>query len=376
MLDKDMIKQSLTLKDIEVILRDLGSKPPKPSLQGGLIFQTVCHNVSGGSYKLYYYSGDYNFKCYTGSSSGCGDSFDIFELVIRAKSIRGYNYSFPQAVEYVATLSGKRFTMNTKSVKNSFLINDWDFINNYKPKPKPTVELPSFSKEVLEVFRYLPHESWLSEGITWNTMKKFMISYYIKNDRIVIPHFDINGRLIGIRGRAMIEEEAENFKYMPLTVNGIMYRHLLQYNLYGLYENKENIRKHGKVVIFEGEKSVLKCEDMYDGFNWSLATCGSSISNWQRDMIVSLGVKEVIIAFDKEYNKVDSEEAKAYAKSIASICNKFTPYCRVFVLWDKDELLGYKDSPIDKGREVFEKLLKSKIEIITKEPIETIEGGY
>lgn len=33
----------------------------------------------------------------------------------------------------------------------------------------------------------------------------------------------------------------------------------------------------------------------------------------------------------------------------------------VYVLWDVENLLSYKDSPIDKGKDVFERLLKIKL---------------
>ena len=37
---------------------------------------------------------------------------------------------------------------------------------------------------------------------------------------ITIPHFDKDGRFIGLRGRALCEEEAERFgKYRPLKIN-------------------------------------------------------------------------------------------------------------------------------------------------------------
>lgn len=371
MLDKDRIKQSLTEQDINLLLKDLGSQPPRRDTQGNLIFQTVCHNVHGGSYKLYYYKEIYSFRCYT----DCGDTFDIFELVMRAKRVRGLIYSFPQAVSYVANLTGKMFKSNSfLRQENSLLIDDWDFINRYKRKKKPKVELPEYSKTVLQVFRYLPHMDWLKEGISWKTMQKFNISYYIRDDRIVIPHYDINGRLVGIRGRAMRQEDLDaGKKYMPLYIGGKLHNHPTAFNLYGLYENQKAIRKYGKVIIFESEKSVLKCEDFYGEDNFSVAVCGSTISNFQRDLIISQGAGEVFIAFDKEYTDHESQEAKDYAKKLLKLAHKFTPYCKTYVLFDEWELLEMKDSPADKGKEALEKLMKCKYEIETKKIREEIE---
>lgn len=371
MLDKDKIKQSLTDKDITLILTDLGSNPPCKDIHGNLIFQTVCHNISEGSYKLYYYKESQIFRCYT----DCSESFDIYELVMRAKRVRGFIYSFTQAVSYVAHLTGKHYsTTSFSSGNDSFLIDDWEFINRYKKKEKPKVELPEYPKTVLEVFINLPHISWLEEGISRKTIQKYNISYYLKDDRIVIPHYDIHGRLVGIRGRAMRQEDVDaGKKYMPLIVGGQLYNHPTAFNLYGLYENQEAIRRIGKVILFESEKSVLKCEDFYGDNNFSVAVCGSNISNYQRDLILSLGVREIFIGFDKEYTDYTSKEGIEYAEKLLKLAHKFTPYCRVYILFDRWDLLELKDSPADKGKEVLETLMKRKFEIETKKIKEEVE---
>lgn len=36
---------------------------------------------------------------------------------------------------------------------------------------------------------------------------------------------------------------------------------------------------------------------------------------------------------------------------------------KISVIWDEDNLLEYKDSPSDLGKHIFEKLLKSRIDI-------------
>lgn len=194
-------------------------------------------------------------------------------------------------------------------------------------------------------------------------MRKYGIAYYISGDRIVIPHYDINGNLIGIRGRAMKEEDLSIAKYMPLFINGKSLAHQLNFNLYGLYENKTAIKTLKKAIIFEGEKSVLKMYDYYNKYSCAVATCGNSISNYQRDLLISLGVDEVIIAYDKEYSDHTSEKAKKYGKDIVKLAQKFLPYCDVSVLWDTNDLLDEQDAPVDKGKDIFEILVKNKIKI-------------
>ena len=46
-----------------------------------------------------------------------------------------------------------------------------------------------------------------------------------------------------------------------------------------------------------------------------------------------------------------------------SINDKYKPYVQISFLFDKNDLLDYKDSPIDKTKEIFLQLLQERIEI-------------
>lgn len=372
MLDKDKIKDSLTKEDIEEVLTQLGSEPPRKSSQGHMIFNTVCHNSVGGSYKLYYYEDTQMFHCYT----GCGDSFDIYDLTIRAKRAKHQKFEFPDAIRFVANATGKYYSMKKlRRDEDDHIIDDWEWINRYSKRNERKNEVPElavYDETVLEVFKYVPHELWLNEGITWETMIKYRISYHIPEDKIVIPHFNIDGNLIGIRGRALLEEDVENgIKYMPLKISGKWYNHQTSLSLYGLYENQRAIKKHRKAMLFEGEKSVLKCDSYYGEDNFTVATCGSTITTFQRDILISMGITEVFIAYDKQFEDPKSEEARNYTKKILKLGKKFAKYCRVYILWDTNDYLEYSDSPADKGQEILEKLMQEKLEVFTtSKPIE------
>ena len=67
---------------------------------------------------------------------------------------------------------------------------------------------------------------WLDEGISQQALDNAEIGYYPGDAQITIPHFDKNGRFIGLRGRTLVKEEAELYgKYRPMKVNGQMYNH-------------------------------------------------------------------------------------------------------------------------------------------------------
>lgn len=361
-LDKERIKESLSLEDIHKILTDLGSEAARNDLKGNLVFTTVCHNRCNGKHKLYYYHEDGLFHCYT----ECGDTFDIYELIIRSKKQQGLTYTFYQSVQYVASLTGKHFTTSTFEKVNSDIVDDWEWINRHRKQTKVDMELPSYDEKVLDVFLPYPHEEWLDEGISYETHEKFNIGYYIREEKISIPHYDINNRLIGLRGRAMNQEDIDNGKkYMPLMIGNKMYNHQTMLNLYGIHKTSDAIKRLKKVAIFEGEKSVLKCEDLYQENNFSVASCSSNLTNFHRDILLSLGVEEVIICFDRHSENATEKHIEEYQKKLLKLAKKFVPYCRTYILWDDFDLLGSKMSPVDKGKEVLEQLMKTKYEIKT-----------
>lgn len=360
-LDKDKIKESLTNDDIKLLLNELGSKDP---LQGNQ-YQTCCHG--GNKHKLYYYEESKLFHCYT----DCGDNFDIFELVIRSHATKGNQITFYQAVQFVAAKTGKSFrTVGTLQQAENHLIDDWNWINKFKKKDKIKAELPVFNEKVLDVFIHKPHEEWLDDGISYETQMKYGVCYYQKDHRIITPHFNINNELVGLTGRALREEDIEaGKKYMPITVENKLYSFPTMFNLYGLNRNKATIQRLKKVAIFESQKSVMKCEDFYGEDNFSVATCSSSISNWHRDTLLSLGVEEVFIAHDKQFREPHSTESYDYAEKLLKLAHKFSPYAKTYILFDDWNLLDYKDSPCDKGKDILETLMKMKYEIKTQNEV-------
>ncbi len=217
---------------------------------------------------------------------------------------------------------------------------------------------------ILQIFSNLHHSDWLNEGITNQTMEKYEIGYYGKDNAITIPHRDIDGRLIGIRKRNLNKKEVElGMKYTPVRIQGVDLSHKLGWNLYGLYQNKDVIRKLGKVVLWEAEKSVLKMDAWYPDNNFSVSLCGSNLTSEQITLLLSLGIREVIIGLDKQFEDCDSKAAQLWAKKNINMALRLAPYFQVFVIWDSNNLLDYKDAPCDKTKEILETLMRDKIEI-------------
>ena len=361
MINAQELKQKISESDVITILKLLGAKTFTDTAEA-IITQTVCHR--GRSDKLYYYKESKIFHCYT----DCADSFDIIELVRRNKSYLNINF----AIQWITTQLGiDTYTYGFKESENIKLISDWDFINEYvnrKNRKKELTILSDIDRNNLNIYQNMYLYDWIVEGISINSMMKYGIKYSTLKQKIIIPHEDIDNRLIGIRARATIEEEIDLYgKYAPMTdIRGNMFNHPLSQNLYGLNINKETIKRKKKVMLVESEKGVLQTDTMFGDDNFTVAICGNTLSNTQRDMLLSLGIEEVIIGLDRQYKEVEDVEYKKWSKHIRDrIISKLAPYVRVYVIWDTEDILGYKDSPTDCGKDKLLYLMKNKIYVGT-----------
>ena len=117
-------------------------------------------------------------------------------------------------------------------------------------------------------------------------------------------------------------------------------------------------------MLVEGEKGVLQCHSYFGEDDFSLAVIGSSISQTQmKTLIFDLAVEEVIIGFDKMYKDIQSFEAEIYRNKLYKKVQGFLPYCKVSILWDFDNLLEYKQSPTDYGKNVLIQMLEKRVEV-------------
>lgn len=364
--DKTEIKESLTTDQIFELLNVWGGEPQYTSF--GIISRTICHNDpavnTNMSNKLYYYANSQMFHCYTGCEN---PSFDIFELVIKVANIQtGKAFDLNDAIRWIASYFG----IAGSQVENldTFGLDDWKYfssheneeINNQVSNPV----LKSYNPAILERFNYsIKLTPWLKDHISQEAIDKARIGYYAGGDAITIPHFDINGNFIGLRGRFLGAEEAELYgKYRPLKINKILYSHPLGMNLYNLNRSKDNIGRMGTAIVFEAEKSVLQYQS-YFGFDNDIAVacCGSNISLQQINLLGSTGVKNIVIAFDRQFQEIGDDEFKHLKNNLLKIKSRYGNYFNISFIFDKNMITDYKDSPTDKGKDIFLQLFKERI---------------
>lgn len=184
------------------------------------------------------------------------------------------------------------------------------------------------------------------------TREKFGLLYSYRRQRVVIPiRYWATGELLGFNSRTTIE----NYKELGINKYLISPDNLPKsINLFGLYENKEDIKKAGYVVVYESEKSVLKRDSLLD--STGVALSGHTISDEQVRILVNLDV-DIIISLDSD---IELDE-------IRFVCEKFYGLRNVYYTYDSEHIMGEKNSIADEKEAVFNKLMKNKIKYDSKE---------
>lgn len=179
---------------------------------------------------------------------------------------------------------------------------------------------------------------WKAEGISDDSLVKFQVFYDAFSDRLVYPIRNMDGKIVNIGGRtldpAWKEKKLRKYTYLYSwgTVNTI----------YGMPENMDEIKKKHEVIIFEGCKSVLLAN------SWGIRNTGAILTSHlnpnQLKILAKLGCR-VVFALDKDVDIRKDHNIQ-----------KLKQYVQVQYIYDAQNLLQPKDSPVDRGAEIFRTL--------------------
>lgn len=350
MIDYQAIIEQLDTNKVIHLLESFGASVANKG--DYLVCETICHNEDPeqASRKLYYYKNSHSFYCFT----ECG-SLSIFKFLKHYYDTRGIDYDWYSDVYQVVLGCSAYAAPDHQFVVNSYKSNRDDYLPQ-----KARRELPIYDEGVLNVFTKFYTPEWLNDGISEDSMRCHNILYSISQNKIIIPHYNVSGALVGIRGRALNAYDIETFgKYMPVQIENKWYTHQLSLNLYGLNWTKENIRRHQVAWIFESEKSVLQC-DSFSGDNCAVATCGSNLNKYQVDLLVRYcAPREIILCYDNEELKGEHK----YFDKLYSICSRYANYCNISFIYDRRGLTPPKASPSDCGEDIFLQLIKERVKV-------------
>lgn len=273
------------------------------------------------------------------------DNSDIITLVQYNK-----NLSFREALKYLHKILGLKFTWKMElETPKKFVQKDVLLMEKIREKTTYGVvnvdDIHILDEELLNDYIPLLHIDWLKQGVMPWSRDKFGLCYSYKYKRVVIPiRYWATGELVATNMRTTVENYDEfGIKKYYLTSG---YNKSL--NLFGLYENYDEIQKAGYVIVYEAEKSVLKRDSLNDPTG--VAISGHILSDEQASILWGLNV-EIIFAYDKD---IPVEE-------VWHSCKKVWRGRKVSYIQDKDSILGNKDSPADARNKDFKYLFENRI---------------
>lgn len=269
---------------------------------------------------------------------GCGRGGGIIQYLQEYEGL-----SFEESVQKACKLSNIDISTMCYSPTVKFLKK----MRQMKKKIMP-VKHPILDENEYEKFSKEPITEWLNEGIRQKEIDLFDIRIDKRSNRIVYPVRDIDGHLINVKGRTRFQEYKTMglMKYINYFPIGTMdYFQALNITLTYIKEKNE-------IIIFESLKSVMKC------FGWNYKNTASaekhSLTMEQVRLLIRLKVN-VVFAYDSDVSYL--------SKDIIETINILKRFTNVYLIEDPNNYLGGKEgknSPADKGLQIFEKLYNSK----------------
>ena len=321
---------------MQIDLLDYASQSMEFEKRGFDSYATHCPRHLDKTASLFITPSKNMFHCF---SCGCGGNLINWLMIFE-------NLTFVQAAEKVTSIVGV-------DMKNLQQCESLKIFKSIKHMTESGNKREEMNREVLDISalekfqKDIPQE-WVDEGIDPKVMDVFNIRIDSRSNRIIYPVYDKNFNLIGFKGRTRYD----NYKLLGIQ-KYMNYTQIGTTDFFvGMKEQYEKIKFEKKVIIFEGIKSVMKAYGW--GYDYSLAAETSYLNEDQVKILIQMGIKDVTIAFDSD---VDMKKVL----ECTEILRKFT---NVYMISDRKyvhhKLLGEKESPVDRGREVFETLLKER----------------
>ena len=371
-MNAQLLKQKLTERDIVNVVTRLGGEL-KYETETEFIFTSITYDINGDAHKpkLYCYKSNFMFVEFHMSM----DTFDIFELIKERQRLLGNKYGFTDCIKFVCDTIGIDYRSDTIATSTSNFIN-----SNLKRFTQVTkiTELTVYDDDILDKFENWYHQSWIDDHISIETMEKYNIKYYDFGNQIIIPCYNEKNELIGIRARNL--DPNASCKYVPYKDidwhkgDRGWFKFNVGSTFFGLNHNIDAIRRTKKVIICESEKSVMQGDTYFGKNNIILGMYGSAMTTTKRDIILDLGIEEVVIAIDFDYLEEayhnedtyeDLTDWELYERKVYKIADKFKGWCKVSVIIDFNPE-HKKDCVTDYSREKFLKLYNDRFTIYEK----------
>lgn len=280
------------------------------------------------------------FYCFS-----CGRGFSIFDYLMEYEGL-----SFDEAVKKASKLSGisigamcqSQTVIENRRIKRRNLNNQ-----------SHCYQHEILSKDEYYKFKIGKVQEWLDEGIRQSEIDLFEIRIDDRGNRIVYPVYDIDGNFINIKGRTRFKDYkkmgiCKYINYYPVgTVDYFQ----------GLNITEPYIKQSKEMIIFESIKSVMKL--FGNGIKNSASAEKHTLTPEQITWIIKSDIKGVVLAYDSDVTYKE--------KSVKENINMLKRFVNIYIMQDKDNLLGGKEgknSPIDLGFDIWQKLYSQKKKIL------------
>lgn len=264
---KDRIKTAAVIEDIIGVHTSLTKR--------GANYVGCCpfHSEKTPSFSVSPAKGIY--KCF-----GCGKQGDVIQFLVEAEKL-----SFPEAVEQLGRKYGIEIPklektseqVESEKKRESMFVMLQHAAEQFKANLQTNVfaksylqEKRQFTDETLEAFGagYAMHDNQFAKELTKKGFKFEVMQacgltnvsekgyqYDVFRDRVVVPYFNLSGRVIGFTGRILTEDK-EQAKYLNTPETSLFVKGSV---IFGLKQAREEIIRTGKAYFFEGNLDVMSC---------------------------------------------------------------------------------------------------------------------
>lgn len=275
-----------------------------------------------------------SFHCFSTNSKG-----NLYTLIMQRKDM-----NFPNALKWAADYVGldkEEYDIDIQLPFGGF------FQGLVKEISEPEFSMKTYDESELDEYKGFYNTMFLKDGISFESQEKFDVGYDALSNRITIPIYSLDNKLMGIMGRYNGKCEKEE-RWLPIIPCS---RSL---TIYGFNENYQSIQEKGMAIIGESEKFVMQADSF--GCHIALATSGCHISDTQAKHIKSMFLPKIILAYDEGLSEEDIIAEAEKLKMDNQIYKNQVGY-----IYDREHKYlpeGSKASPSDLGKEVFAKLVK------------------
>lgn len=256
------------------------------------------------------------------------DDFEINDIFSLVQYIR--DCKLEDSKKYICSVIGLEYNNEANEYYKSPTVKE---VKRFKKKESKVYAHEVLDESELNKYEDFVVDDWVKEGIDAQTQKLFGVRRSQKYERWVIPIRNEFGNLITTKGRTYVKDFGLKGIYKYVYYPKFGFNDIL----YGYHLTKDSITQKDTVVVVEAEKSVMKAWSM--GEKNFVASGKAGLNGYQVKRIISMPCKSVVLAYDKDIGMdiIDKD------------INALKYYKDVYYIWDDEDLLGEKDSPVDCG---------------------------